>query len=436
MAFALFLAATSYQATAQEKLAIAGYSPYSLYGFGDLVRPGTTYNLSMAGMGIGLRNEMVINILNPAAVTAREPKSFMLDFGIENRNTIYEGNAATAMGSEAEGPLKTANNTFTVHHMVVSFPIEKHSAFKVGIVPYSNVGYDFTSQEKDDELIAEVGDISYTKIGRGSIYQVFLGAAATFWNRLSVGVDGQYYFGDIERYSNASFNTRSYYRSLSTGWSYNVSSFGVKFGLQYSQPLDKGKSLTIGATYTPAFNLKGGETRYAFGETSTVTDTIAWRKSSISAFAVPAEIGAGITMKSNEKWLVGFDFVYQDWRNCVTYADTPGIDLTTGRALNFRLGGEWTPNRYDIRSFLKRFTYRAGVYHERSHLILNGSPVASTGLTIGVGVPVFRYYNSINVGLEIGQRGTLKNDIIRERYFLVNVSFNIHDIWFIKPLYN
>jgi hypothetical protein len=40
------------------------------------------------------------------------------------------------------------------------------------------------------------------------------------------------------------------------------------------------------------------------------------------------------------------------------------------------------------------------------------------------------------VGLELGQRGTLKNNLVRERYFLFTLSFNLHDIWFIPTLYN
>ena len=53
-------------------LAGISYSPYSLFGFGDLVRPGTTYNATMGGIGIGDRNVRYINIVNPAGVTARE----------------------------------------------------------------------------------------------------------------------------------------------------------------------------------------------------------------------------------------------------------------------------------------------------------------------------------------------------------------------------
>ena len=136
--------------------------------------------------------------------------------------------------------------------------------------------------------------------------------------------------------------------------------------------------------------------------------------------------------------MVGFDYTRQDWRG-ISFGGYPGVDFTTGVAQNFRAGFELTPNRYDVRSgfghFLRRLTYRGGAYREVSYLMLSGSPVAATGVTLGVGIPVFRYYNSINLGVEFGQRGTLDNNLIRERYFLFTISFNLHDIWFIKPMY-
>ena len=67
----LLLLVSAPQAGAQDVVAGNGYSPYSLFGFGDLVRLGTGYNLSMGGIGIGDRNYRYINFLTPAAVTAR-----------------------------------------------------------------------------------------------------------------------------------------------------------------------------------------------------------------------------------------------------------------------------------------------------------------------------------------------------------------------------
>lgn len=434
---AFLLSVTVQPAWAQDPVAGNGFSPYSLFGFGDLVRPGTSYNLSMGGIGIGDRNVRYINLLNPAAVTAREAKSFMMDFGLENRNVLYQGNAATSLGETASGVLKSANNTFNMHHLAVTLPIARHGAFKVGFAPYSTVAYKFQADEKSDALIAEAGDIRYTKEGKGGIYQAFLGAGVTLWDRLSLGADFDYYFGKIDRSSAAAFRSISSYRSLTSGWRYNVSCFGGKFGLQYQQPLSNALNAVVGVTYSLPTKLRGGEERYAIGETASVTDTIISRKESLEHYRMPAELGAGISLRYGEKWMVGFDYTRADWSG-IDFGGYPGINFSTGTARNFRGGFEITPNRYDVRRghWLRRLTYRVGAYHELSHLYLNGSQIVATGVTAGVGIPVFRYYNSINVGLELGQRGTLQNNLVRERYFLFTLSFNLHDIWFIPTLYN
>lgn len=438
---AVLIALSAQGARAQDDPEAAnGYSPYSLFGFGDLIRPGTTYNATMGGIGIGDRNVRYINIINPAAVTARELKSFMLDFGLENRNTLYQGNAALSMSPTATGVQKSASNTFNMHHLVVSFPIATKGAFKAGIVPYSSVRYNFRADETSDEILSTVGDIQYDRIGEGGLYKTFLGAGVTLWKRLSIGADLNYYFGQIDRHSDATFKEGvTSYRDIETGWEYNVSCFGAKVGLQYTQPFSNALSAVIGVTYDFNTKLRGSETRYAFGESATTTDTISFLNYSLENYSIPGEIGAGISFRYADQWMVGFDYTRQDWRN-VTFGGYPGVDFATGVAQNFRLGFELTPNRYDVRSgfghFLRRLTYRGGVYHERSYMILNGSPVTATGLTLGMGIPVFRYYNSINFGIDIGQRGTLSNKQVRERYILFTISFNLHDIWFIKPLYN
>ena len=424
----LLLAPVQLLAQDDDPLAQSGYSPYSLFGFGDLVRQGTTYNLSMGGIGIADRNVRYINLLNPAAVTAREMKSFMMDFGLENRNTIYRGS-----------DVRSASNTFNMHHIVATLPIATHSAFKLGVMPVSSVAYDFRSLETSDQILSQVGDIQYDRMGNGGINQAFLGAGVTLWRRLSLGADIQYYFGKINRSSVATFKSSSSYRGISSGWDYNVSCFGGKFGLQYTQPLSNALSAVVAVTYDVSTKLRGHEIRYAKGESTSSTDTVVYEKHSLDNYRIPSELGAGISLRYADQWMVGFDYTRQDWTG-ISFGGYPGVDFTTGVAQNFRAGFEYTPNRYDVRSgfghFLRRLTYRGGAYREVSYLTLGGSPVASTGVTLGFGIPVFRYYNSINFGVDFGQRGTLVGDQIRERYFLFTISFNLHDIWFIKPLYN
>ena len=55
------------------------YTPYSIYGLGEISKQGTAFNKSMGGVGIAARNKRFINYINPAAVTARDTLSFMGD---------------------------------------------------------------------------------------------------------------------------------------------------------------------------------------------------------------------------------------------------------------------------------------------------------------------------------------------------------------------
>lgn len=431
---AMFVLFTAIPSSAQTIAADGGFTPYSMFGIGSLVRPGTSYNLSMGGIGIGDRNYRYINYINPAAVTERQAQSFMLDFGVEQGNVYYTANPATAIGGTGSELLKSVNNTFNMHHIIVSFPIWKSSAFKVGIVPYSNVGYKFITTESDDEMVAEAGDIKYSKIGQGSIYRTFIGAGATFWDRLSVGADLQFYFGTINRYSSATFTTNTSFRSINSGWTFVSRAISGKFGLQYKQPLVGNTSATIGVTYDLATAFRGENIRYAYGVSSSGKDTVFHRNTPLETMSVPSELGVGFTIRNTEKWMVGFDYTRSNWTNYFL-EETPGVDIKPTIAQAFRVGFEVTPNRYDIRYYLKTLTYRAGAYYEQNYFTLNGFPITRQGITFGVSFPVFRYYNAVTFGIDIGQRGSVADNLIRERYFLFTLSFDLHDIWFIKTLY-
>ena len=124
------------------------YSPYSIFGIGDISKEGTAYNKSMGGVGIAARNNRFINYLNPAAVTARDTLAFMADFGLVQNNKVF-----------AQANMKSANNTFNIYDFVMTFPIWRSSAFMVGLTPYSDVGYDFSSVETDKNIIGDVGNL-------------------------------------------------------------------------------------------------------------------------------------------------------------------------------------------------------------------------------------------------------------------------------------
>lgn len=407
------------------------YSPYSIYGIGDISQEGSAFNKSMGGVGLATRNRRFINYMNPAAVTARDSLSFMADFGLEQNNKIYR-----------QGDLRSAHNTFNIHNFVMTFPIYRSSAFMVGITPFSDVGYDFSSIETDPNIIAQTGNISYDSYGTGSVYQVFAGAGVTLWKRLSLGVEAIYYFGNIDKVTNMDYSNSSY-RSLNSGSDLMIRGTTGKFGLQYEQKLGGDVSMIIGATYRLSTSLKGTALNYRYANQDSVTDTL---RNDVVDFGKAGlkfadELGVGISLKGGEKWTAEFNYLRSDWRNS-------GFDSASGFSVksdnetfsstvsqSFRAGFEIVPNRNDIRYYLRKCAYRAGVYYDQSYYKLNGNSVNSMGVTLGVTLPVFRLYNGLTLGVDLGQRASTRNNMIRERYAKFVVGFNIHDIWFQKVQY-
>ncbi len=411
--------------------AYSSYSPYSIFGVGDLTRQGTAYSRSMGGIGIATRNNRHINVVNPAAVAARDTLSFMLDFGVTADGRLY-----------SQGDVKSAKNLFNISDFVFTVPIYRKSAFMAGITPFSSVGYDFSHDITDPKVLATTGNMNYRSYGEGDIYRVFAGAGATFWNRLSVGAQMIYYFGNIDKATTMDFASSSY-RDIYSGYILNLNAFGGKFGVQYDQALAPGLFLTVGATYRTSARLKGYVTDYKYATISSKSDTLKYNTDTLSrgrASKIASEYGIGVALRRGDKWRLEFDYTRSDWSksnldNAVGFANKGESTFSTTFSQSFKAGFEIVPNRNDIRYYMRRCSYRVGAYYDRDYYKLNGHTVNSYGLTFGMTLPVFRWYNGISIGVDLGQRGTKDNNMIRERYAMLVVGFNIHDIWFQKPKY-
>jgi hypothetical protein len=407
------------------------YSPYSIFGVGDISKQGTAYNRSMGNVGIATRNKRFINIMNPAAVTARDTLSFMADFGLVQKNTIY-----------AQGDMRSANNTFNVYDFVLSFPIWRSSAFMVGITPFSDVGYNFSKIETDQNIIGNTGNITYNSYGLGSVYQVFAAAGVTFWKKLSLGAELIYYFGNIDKVTNMNYSDSSY-KSINSGSDITVGGVTGKFGLQYEQKVADNVSVVLGATYRLGTNLSGYSTNYRFANQSSVSDTLSYKVDTLGKIGMrfADELGVGIAVKGGDKWSAEFNYTRSDWTNS-GMDKAPGFSVigqmpfSTTVSQSFRAGFEIVPNRNDIRYYLRRCAYRAGVYYDQEYYKVNGHGINTMGVTFGITLPVFRLYNGLSLGVDFGQRSMNSNNLIREQYVMFNIGFNIHDIWFQKPRYN
>ena len=151
------------------------------------------------------------------------------------------------------------------------------------------------------------------------------------------------------------------------------------------------------------------------------------------------EMSFGLSYRNSDSFLVEFDYTRTDWSRS-------GMDQVRGFSnrgesifsqsvgQSFRAGFEFTPNRNDIRYYMRRCTYRAGAYFDQSYYTVDGAHVNAIGVTVGMTLPVFRGYNGITIGLDFGRRGLQKSQL-NENYMGFSVGFNVFDIWFQKRPY-
>ena len=401
------------------------FNPYSLFGIGDLSGQGSALTKGMGGIGIGVRDAKYINWLNPAAVSERDSLSFMLNFGLEQKNVLLES-----------GDHRSAYNGFNVHHLVLSLPLYKKMTVYAGVSPFSDVGYKVQRTETDPEIINTAGDIKYQKYGNGGITRLFAGVSVPLFRDLSLGAEGVYYFGTIDRFSNILFTTNSEFRQINTGTDHVLGGISAKVGLQYNIKFGGQSSLTLGATYSPKSRLTGDVTRFATAVNATGTLDTASFNVTAANIEIPSEIGAGITLRKRDKWMIGADYIMQDWSNS-NFGTAPGVNYSPAVSHIVRAGFEYIPNSFDVRYYMKRVTYRGGVYYEKSYLSLNGQQVNNIGITFGMNLPIYILYNSLGVAINVGQRGSLNSSPVRERYVMFVINFNLFDnTWFRKVRYD
>jgi hypothetical protein len=94
------------------------------------------------------------------------------------------------------------------------------------------------------------------------------------------------------------------------------------------------------------------------------------------------------------------------------------------------------PDYNSFSKYWKRATYRAGLHFENTGLEINNETIKEFGISFGVGLPVGNVFSNVNLGFEIGKRGTTNQNLIQENFFNVNISLSLNDRWFQKRKYN
>ena len=128
--------------------------------------------------------------------------------------------------------------------------------------------------------------------------------------------------------------------------------------------------------------------------------------------------------------MVGADYSITNW-STLTIAGNSQPGLQNSQTLN--VGGQFTPDINALNNYFARADYRLGFFTEQTQYNVNNTSVNKFGFTFGLGLPLPPNLNSfykINFSTELGQQGTLQNNLVRERFINFRLSFTFNDRWF------
>ena len=395
-------------------------SPYSRYGLGDLESYSFGRSAAMGGATLASRYNLQINTANPASYTATDSLNFLFEFGLQGNFSKYKTDISSM-----------ESNDVNFNYFAMCFRINDWMATSLGLLPYSNVGYDV---EANDDL-ENTGAYNTRYFGEGTISDAYMGLAIEPIKNISLGINVNYRFGNLIRNSELGFADPTMYL-LQRYSRLRIRDFGIELGAQVTLPLKDDKQIVFAAVLEnkPKYTSITSDLvlKNVYFAKILDQDTLFSAEEEKSKIVFPTSIGLGVSFSKKNVYEINIDYYHQNWSKAS--APIGEGDLFDGMEdLNkFAVGAEWIPDRTSIRRALKRVAYRTGFNYEQTYHSFDGHQINSFGISFGLGLPVYRSNSTINISAEFGRRGTTKYSLVREDYAKVNFSANLHDLWFIQ----
>lgn len=402
-------------------------SPYSQYGLGQLSEQTSGFNRGMNGLGLGFREHNQVNYINPASYSSIDSLTFIFDAGLSGQVTNFSEN----------GQKKNANNA-DFEYAVAAFRASKHLGVSFGIIPFTNIGYNYSISGYLNGDKSTTFTNTYN--GSGGMHQIYLGAGWEFVKGLSIGANVSYIWGDIDRSVVNSYSD-GYINTLSKYYTATISSYRIDFGLQYTLPLNKKNSLTLGLTYGLGHKLNSDPSCMVISTNTTtaVADTTSFTIN--NGLEIPTSFGAGLTWNNNNKLKLGADFTYQKWGDTKfpvykVINDVPSYSLSDeyySDRYKLTIGGEFCNNETS-RNFIDRIRFRAGASYASSYYKVNGQDGPDEiSVSVGFGIPIVNAYNNRSI-LNISGQWVRSEapGMLKENTFRINIGITFNERWFMK----
>lgn len=404
-------------------------SPYATYGIGDVKYDNTIETTSMGGISTAFISDFTsnFNFANPANNANFELTSIKLE--ATNENNYFKTNYNNT---------KSTKHSTYLSNISIAFPLSPKLKMGFSYQPYSSKSYDIIHR---DTLSS--GNIRANRFkGSGTLNTVQMALGYKVNDKLAVGARANYYFGNLYDLNELAYSNAELINGYETRNS--IHNFNFTLGASYQNlNTSTDKKLTIGATTTFG-NTSNMTTDYVnstyfysdAGATVKSNESIIDQKSTKSKNLLPLQASLGVGYGEENRWFVSLQGDYKKGENINYFGST--LDLQDSYRIS--AGGWYLPNYNNFRSYFSRIVYRYGAFYEKGNLQIAGQNINKFGISGGVLLPFknssITRMSGLELGLEVGKRGTTKNNLINQNFINLRVGFNFADKWFRKTLYN
>lgn len=403
-------------------------SPYNRYGYGRLGSLGNATTRSMGDVGIAVRSNQFTTLANPASLTA-----------IDTLTCLFSAGLDAQYGGFKEASTRETRWDAGFSYMSFQVPLMRNFAMSLSLTPYSMVGYYYGQQEKlpIQSPVNTRDTLSYssTHAGVGGVNNFMLGigwrAYRTKYRELNLGVNTGWLFGNIEHDGQVVTSSQA----VGTFVSHTAAVRGLflRLGAQYTYRWGEGlgRSLTVGATYSPKLNL------------SVNTETLKYSADSIrldnryrSAVKLPTSYGLGVTYNVARKLTVTAEAELTQWSQVQGF--NPEMLAEEGLfndSKRFAVGVEYQP-KVLTNNYWKICRYRAGLTAKSSYLKLADNSLNEFGANLGISLPVSGYPNnrrsSIDLGIGYSTLQPSNGSLVKENYLTFTVGLTYNEMMFFR----
>ncbi|HJM16625.1 MAG TPA: hypothetical protein QF851_04140, partial [Flavobacteriales bacterium] len=326
---------------------------------------------------------------------------------------------------------KESNTNFS--NLSLGFPVNKYIFVSSGLRPFSDIGYKLDYY--DATSLPDTVNISST--GTGGLSNYYFGAAIKLHKTFSVGVNAKYIFGGLSRNRTADFNNSSIFNISSVNRT-NITGMSYEAGLLFNTNLSENKNISFGLTYQNNSDLEAKRTligtTYELNNSSLIIKDTFQHSTELGAITMPSKLSAGLMYSSN-KWLLVANYSSQNWSDYQLEFEEIEEDFLENSTC-FSTGLQYIPDYNSVTKYWKKINYRIGSRMDKSYLNLNGNQISEKALTLGLGLPVKRSNTFFNIAMEIGEKGTTEDDLIKEQFIRFNFGVTFKGIWFVKRKYD